>query len=156
MSNPYVQKEVNKIINESEIEFPKNHALATAWIIANFKGINIKIFDAQGASSLCDYNIIATAENTIQAKSMVDEITYNLKQNEANVISIEGMREADWILLDFGDIIVHIFQENSRDLYDLDQLWSHYAQIDIPQEYYFSSPDVMNEKSKTNSTDNYF
>lgn len=155
MANPFIEKEVNKIINEQGIEFPKNHALAVAWIIANFKGVNIKIFDVHESSSLCDFNIIASAQNVTQARSMVDEITFNLKKNGANVISIEGLTDGDWILVDMGDVIVHIFQEVSRDIFDLDSLWGAYPQVEIPSSYYFSNPE-MEASGKDGSTDNYF
>ena len=153
MSNTYIQKEVKKVLDSKEA--PENMALASAWVIAHFKGINIKIYNTKEQSSLCDYNIIASAENTIQAKSMVDEIMYNLKLEGANVLSLEGLTDGEWILLDLGDIIVHIFQEVSRDVFDLDSLWSECEQVEIPQEYYFGAPEEANKATK-DSTDNYF
>ena len=134
-------------------EYPKNMALASAWAIAHFKGINIKIFDVSASSSLCDYTIIATAENTTQAKAMVDEIQYNLKQNGAKLIAVEGLTDGEWILVDLGDIIVHIFQEVSRDIYHLESLWEGSPQVEIPSEYYFG-PGA--EAGKADSTQNYF
>lgn len=155
MANPFVEKEVQKIISENQAEFPKNHALACAWIIANFKGVNIKIFDVRASSSLCDYNVIASAGNTMQAKAMVDEICYNLKRSGAKIISLEGLSDGDWILVDLGDVIVHIFQEISRDIFDLDTLWSKFPQIEIPSSYYFGQPELEAAK-KDGSTDSYF
>lgn len=154
MANPFVEKETSKIITAMASEFPKNHALAAAWIIANYKGINLKIIDMQQTSSLCDYNIVATAQNMTQANTMVNEIQYNLKRAGAEVISAEGLSDGDWILLDLGDIIVHIFQETTRDIYDLDTLWASHPQVTIPQEYYFSHPEMETKKEET--TENYF
>lgn len=156
MANPFVEKEVKKIISEQNIEYPKNMALACAWIIANFKGVNIKIFDVGKTSSLCDYNIIASAQNTTQAKSMVDEILTNLKRNGMEMISLEGMTDGDWILLDMGDIIVHIFQEYSREIFDLDKLWSEASQVEIPQEYYFQNTEVAASEEEKDTSDSYF
>ena len=85
---------------------------------------------------------------------MVDEIQYNLKQHGAKVLSLEGVTDGEWILLDCGDVIVHVFQELSRDIFDLDELWSSYPQVEIPQEYYFEHPETQAPKS--DSTDNYF
>lgn len=155
MANPFVEKEVNKIINEQNLEYPKNMALASAWIIANFKGENIKIYDVQHSSSLCDYNIIASAQNITQAKAMVDEISYNLKKNGMNLTSLEGLTDGDWILLDLGDIIIHIFQEYAREIFNLDELWKNFSQIDIPQDYYFEHAEVTAVKEE-DSTDSYF
>ncbi|MDP7320245.1 MAG: ribosome silencing factor [Bacteriovoracaceae bacterium] len=152
MSSAYIEKELDKIVASSE--FPQNMALASAWVIAHFKGINIKIYDVKESSSLCDYNIIASAENTTQARSMVDEIVRNLRKHEVEILSLEGMAEADWILLDMGDIIVHIFQDLSRDIFDLDSLWHKYEQLPIPQEFYFGEPSE--EKANKDSSENYF
>lgn len=154
MSNPYIEKQITKIINEDGIEFPKNIALASAWIIANFKGVNIKIFDVQGSSSLCDYNIIASAQNVTQARSMVDELSPNLKKNGQEILSVEGLTDAEWILVDAGDVIIHLFQETARDIFDLDTLWQGYPQVQIPEEYYFSNPSQ--EVKKEDSNTNYF
>ena len=152
MSNPYIEKEVTKIFTTAkESDKP---ALAAAWIIAHFKGINIKIMSASETGALCDYNVIASAENTTQAKSMVDEILSNLRKAGLECISIEGLQDGEWILLDMGDIIIHIFQELSRDVYDLDSLWAGASQVQIPQEYYFG-PGAEVEK-KADPTDNYF
>jgi ribosome-associated protein len=153
MSTPYIESEVKKVLESAK--YPQNMALASAWVIAHFKGINIKIFDAANTGSLCDYNIIASAENTIQAKSMIDEIQFNLKQTAgAEVISLEGLTDSEWILLDLGDIIVHIFQETSRDIYDLDTLWAKSEQIGIPQEFYFGQSQEVAKKE--DPTENFF
>lgn len=150
MSNTYVESEIKKVL--ASAEYPKNMALASAWIIANFKGINIKIFDVSEFSSLCDYNIIASAENTIQAKSIAEEIQKQLRTAGATVNSLEGLADGEWILLDMGDFIVHIFQEVSRDAFNLEELWSQGAQIEIPNEYYYGPSD----EEKTETADQYF
>jgi len=152
MSSPYIQAEISKIIKANNN--PENIALASAWIIANFKGINIKIFDGKKTSSLCDYNIVASAENIIQAKSMVDEIVVALKEHNIEIRSLEGMGDAEWILLDLGDIIIHIFQDTARDMFDLDSLWHGEDQLTIPAEYYFGKGEEAEKKQ--DSTSNYF
>lgn len=140
MANEYVQAEVNKVISNPGFEFPLNHAMASAWILANFKGDNLKVFDLRKTSALCDYSILATAQNATQARAMVDEISSNLKQHGANIVSYEGYESADWILLDTGDIIVHVFNGPARDVYDLDMILARNAQIKIPEEFYFGKP----------------
>jgi ribosome-associated protein len=152
-ANPFVKKEIDKLFNENT-ESPKNYALACAWIIANFKGVNLKIFDVNESSSLCDYNIIASAQNPTQARTMIEEIQNNLKRHGASVLSVEGLQDGEWILCDLGDVIVHIFQEVARDIFDLDDLWSNYPQIQIPQEYYFNASN--SDSSDEDSTENYF
>lgn len=152
MANEFVKKEVKKIF-EANSDSTKGTALAAAWIIANYKGINIKAFDVKESSSLCDFNLIATAVNTTQAKTMADEIQHNIKQNGGEVLSVEGLLDCEWVLIDAGDVIIHIFQEISRDVFDLDSLWKEFNQLEIPSEYYFSHPE-MGENEE--ATSNYF
>ena len=146
--NEYIQSEVKKVISNTGFEFPLNHAMATAWIMANFKGENLKVFDLRKSSALCDYSILATAQNATQARAMVDEISNNLKNNGASIVSYEGYESADWILLDTGDIIVHIFNGPARDVYDLDMILVKNPQMKIPEEFYFGKPtNTSSEKA---------
>lgn len=153
--NEFIKNEVAKIVAEYKAEYPKNVALASAWILANFKGINLKIFDVKETSSLADYYVIGSATNTTQARAMTDELQVNLKQSGLEILSTEGLTDAEWILVDAGDIMVHIFNENSREIFDLDHLWAKYDQIEIPQSYYFAGHDNPDTKT-SDSTDNYF
>lgn len=138
--NEYVQEEANKIFNNKSFEFPKNQAMVAAWIAAHFKGEALKIFDMTKHSSLSDCSVLATALNPTQARAMADEISANLKHLGAELYSYEGYESADWILLDFGDTIVHIFQLAARDVYDLDLVYAKNPQITIPEEFYFGKP----------------
>jgi ribosome-associated protein len=145
--NEYIQNEVKKVITDSSFEFPLNHAMASAWILANFKGDNLKIFDMRKTSALVDFSVIATAQNATQARAMADEISVNLKQQGASIVSFEGYETADWILLDTGDIMIHVFTGHARDVYDLDMVYAKNQQVKIPEEYYFSKPtSASNEK----------
>lgn len=153
MSNPYVQTECEKVLGANPTT--KDYALCAAWILAHFKGINLKIYDMENTSSLCDFNIVASVENSRQASSMTDELLYNLKKAGLSMISLEGSRESDWILLDLGDIIVHLFDDISRDVYDLDNLWREQKQVEIPQEFYFGSHQET-VAATSDSTNNYF
>jgi ribosome-associated protein len=146
--NEYIQTEVNKVITNSAFEFPLNHAMASAWILANFKGDNLKVFDMRKTSALCDFSVIATAQNATQARAMIDEVSQNLKNQGASIVSYEGYESADWILLDTGDIIVHVFNGPARDVYDLDMVYVKNAQVKIPEEFYFAKPAATtSEKS---------
>jgi ribosome-associated protein len=146
MANEYIQSEVKKVITNSSFEFPLNHAMATAWILANFKGDNLKIFDLKKSSALVDYAILATAQNATQARAMVDEISFNLKEQGANIVSYEGYETADWILLDTGDIMVHVFNGPARDVYDLDMIYAKNSQVKIPEEFYFGKPTTVSSE----------
>ena len=146
MTEGYITREVDKIALNKELEYPKNFALTSAWILADFKGINLKIIDMQQTSSLADYYILASVQNITTARSMAESIQFHLKRHGMPVRSAEGIESAEWILLDFGDLIVHVFQETIRDIFDLDHLWQERPTIPIPQEYYFSSQEALVEK----------
>lgn len=146
--NEYIQGEVKKVMGNSAFAFPLNHAMASAWILANFKGDNLKIFDMKKSTSLCDFAVVATAQNATQARAMIDEVSRSLKENGANVLSYEGYEGADWILLDTGDIMVHVFTLHARDVYDLDMVYAKNPQVKIPEEFYFGKPtEVSKEKA---------
>jgi len=157
MSAEYIKQEVKKIINDDSFEFPLNLAMSAAWIMGNFKGINLKILDTQNTSSLSDYFVIASATNQTQAKAMADVITKELGELNHHALSKEGISAtSDWILLDFGDIICHVFLETSRDVYNLEALWKDAPAIEIPQDYYFSSEGGQDSGPVSDSSERTF
>lgn len=146
--NEFIQSEVQKIISNKSFEFPLNHAMAAAWILANFKGDNLKIFDMRKSTSFTEFSILGTAQNATQARAMADEIASNLKLQGASILSYEGYENADWILIDTGDVITHIFTIAARDIYDLDMVFAKNPQVKIPEEFYFGTPtQVSTEKA---------
>ncbi len=139
MSRKFIEKEVDKIIKDKSFKEPQNIAMACAWILGNFKAINLKVLNVNKQSSLTDYFVLGSSTNPVQANAMADEIVRQLKRLKYNPVSQEGADKTDWILIDLGNVIVHIFSESSRDFYKLDELWLNATPIDIPQSYYFSS-----------------
>ncbi len=146
MSNEFITKNVDEIAAKETYEYPLNLAMAATWILGNFKGINLKVIDTKNVSSLADFYVVASATNTSQASSMADQVCAQMKRKGINVVSKEGDNKdnSDWILIDLGDFIVHIFQESSRDVYDIDGLWSA-PQVEIPNEYYYSNDSELND-----------
>lgn len=82
-----------------------------------------------------DYFVICTANTDVQAKAIADEVEDRLRE-EAGVkpIGREGLPEAKWVLLDFADVVVHIFQPEERDFYRLEKLWGDAPRLDLPAE----------------------
>jgi ribosome-associated protein len=154
MANEIVTQEFNKIFKNDKFEYPLNLAMGCAYIAANYKGFNLKMYDFEQTSSLCDFAILVSANNPNQAKTMIDEILYNAKRNGSEMVSLEGLEEMNWVLLDLGDVIVHVFMESAREIYDLDTLWVKRKQVKIPDEYYYSTTDV--KPKKEDPTENYF
>jgi ribosome-associated protein len=156
MNRDYVNKEVSAILTDSLFEAPLNIAMASAWIMGNFKGLNLKVLDLRKVSGIADFFVIGSASNPTQASAMAEEISSQMRINGIEALSKEGLKtNTDWILLDYGDIIVHVFHEPSRTVYDLEQLYKNALSVDIPESYYFSTP-VDERKGGNDSGRNYF
>lgn len=88
--------------------------------IEDKKGENITVLDLKGLTWITDYFIIASGNSIIQTKTIADNILQNIKENP---VSVEGIEDGKWILIDYGEIIVHIFLNETRDYYKLEKLW---------------------------------
>lgn len=106
-------------------------ALETAKILAGKKGKDIKVIEISDVSVLADYMVIATGTSSTQVKALAETVEEKLDEQGVSVSHIEGYRSNSWILLDYIDIIVHIFNEEAREFYDLERLWQDGKEIDI-------------------------
>ena len=87
------------------------------------KAIDIKIIDISHISTLADYFIIASGSNRSQVQAMADAVDEALDKMGVHARSTEGYQNANWILLVYGDIVVHLFDEENRLFYDLERIW---------------------------------
>ena len=106
-------------------------AKAIAKILDNRKGLNVRVIKIADISSLADYMVIATGNSSTHVKSLADYVEYEMDEQGVSVSHIEGHRSDTWILLDYVDVIVHVFNEESRQYYDLDRLWEDGEEVDI-------------------------
>ncbi|MCQ8182469.1 ribosome silencing factor [Methylomonas sp. SURF-1] len=88
------------------------------------KGLNIKTIDVRGKTSITDFMVIATGTSSRHAKSLCDYVVEKVKENGLQPLGMEGDQGSDWILLDLGDVIVHVMTGQARELYQLEKLWS--------------------------------
>lgn len=95
------------------------------------KGEDIKVIDIAGISVLADYFIIANGTNESQVRALVDNVEEELHKAGYAVKQREGYGSGKWVLLDFGDIIVHVFDKENRLFYDLERIWRDGKIIDI-------------------------
>jgi ribosome-associated protein len=103
--------------SERTLEFVKNN-------LESIKAENITILPVNQITSITDYMVIATGTSTIHVRSIADRLLEQAKKENIPVLSSEGQRQAEWILVDLGDVIVHVMQEMARDYYHLEKLWS--------------------------------
>jgi len=87
------------------------------------KGYDVKVIDISEISILADYFIIANGSNANQVQAMVDNVEEMLTKAGYEPKQIEGTRNSSWILMDYGDLIIHVFDEENRLFYDLERIW---------------------------------
>lgn len=97
------------------------------------KGEDIRIINIQGVSVIADYFIIASGNNTSQIQTIADNIAEELGRAGYDYRQIEGYQSANWILMDYNDIIVHIFNKEDRLFYDLERIWRDGKSISIEE-----------------------
>ena len=95
------------------------------------KANDIKILDISDVSVLADYFIIASGSNRNQVQAMADEVEERLYKAGYEQKQIEGYQTANWILMDYGDLVVHVFDRQNRLFYDLERIWRDGEQIDV-------------------------
>jgi len=101
--------------------------LATA-ALEDVKAQDIQVIDVKDKHSLTDYMVIATGTSNRQINAMLDKVRENVKSRGAQPLGEEGKGESDWVLLDLGDVIVHMMTAAARQFYDLERLWMGAAQ----------------------------
>ena len=94
---------------------------------------DIKIIEISDVTILADYMVIATGRSSTQVKSLADEVEYQMDEAGVSVSHIEGHRSDSWILLDYVDIIVNVFNEEAREFYNLERLWQDGKELDLSE-----------------------
>ena len=89
------------------------------------KASNVKVIDIEGVSSMSDYFIIATGTSSTNIIAMSEYLELKLKEIGISPNHVEGYRSSNWILLDYGDIVIHIFLESERKYYNLEDFWQN-------------------------------
>ena len=99
------------------------------------KAEDLRVLDLRAVASFTDLFVIASGNNQRQVQAIADDIEERLKKElSTRPVRIEGYRTAEWVLLDYGDFVFHIFNKESREFYDLERLWRDSSRIEIPAE----------------------
>lgn len=111
----------------------KARALLCAEYAIDKKALNLKILEIAPVSSLTDFLVVATGTSDRHVQAVAEAIRLGLKDDHGvQPLAVEGMDEGRWVLLDYGDIMVHVFQPTVRSFYDLEGLWSEATELVVP------------------------
>ena len=115
-------------VNVAELDGRVRRALHAA---AEKKALDPTVLDLRGISTFTDFFLIFTGANRRQVQAISDEIVEQLKRNGTPAARVEGYQNAEWILIDYGDFVVHLFEEKARRFYDLERLWREASRLDL-------------------------
>ena len=87
------------------------------------KAIDVDLYDVKKLTSMSDYILIASGRSRRQVSALADKLMQTVKENKFETLGVEGKNEGEWVLVDLGDIIVHIMHPSSREYYQLEKLW---------------------------------
>ena len=100
---------------------------------AEKKGADLAILDVGDVLAIIDLFVLVSASNARQVRTIVEEVEQALTDHDGSKpLSVEGLADASWVLLDYGDIVVHVFLDETRAYYDLDRLWGDVPRLDVP------------------------
>ena len=103
---------------------------STISILEDNKAENIALIDMKGKSSVTDLMFIVSGRSTRHVKSIADNLITKLKKNKIKPIGVEGFSSSEWILLDYGDLLVHVMHPETREFYSLEKLWDENIETD--------------------------
>jgi ribosome-associated protein len=96
------------------------------------KALNLVVLDLREIASFTDYFLITSGTNVRQVQAIADEVVEQLKKQGTRAARVEGYNTAEWVLVDYGDFIVHVFEDKARHFYDLERLWRDAARVSLP------------------------
>jgi ribosome-associated protein len=111
----------------------QEYALIAAEAAADKKASDILVLDVSQLVVITEFFVIVSGSNDRQVKTIAQEIEHRLKETGLRARSREGEREGEWVLLDFGDLVVHVFQPAAREFYRIEHLWDDAPRIALPE-----------------------
>lgn len=106
------------------------------------KAYDLLLLDVAGLSSLAEYFLICTGRSDTQVQAIAQSIQENLARTGRRPLAVEGYSAGHWVLIDYGDVVVHVFQESVREFYDLERLWARAPQVSLPEPYRSQARDL--------------
>lgn len=110
---------------------PKLLAERVTELIFSKKGTDVKIFDLRNVTTMTDFFVICSADSDIQVKAIADEVEKSLRDEGIKCWHREGYRALNWVLIDYVDVVVHVFKKDARSFYNLEKLWGDAEVTDV-------------------------
>jgi len=111
----------------------RERAISCALFALDKKALNVKVLEIKRLSSIADYLVLASGTSDKQTQAIAESVKKGLKQF-GKALDVEGLREGNWVVIDYGDVIVHVFRDEMRRYYNLDELWNAAPHLEIPDE----------------------
>ncbi|MCB9743801.1 MAG: ribosome silencing factor [Alphaproteobacteria bacterium] len=110
------------------------------------KAEDLRILNMGAVVSFCDHFVLCNGSNPRQVRAIANHVTRTLKGvPEVRALGVEGLESARWVLVDYGEVVLHVFDRDLRDFYDLDGLWADAPVLELPED--FELPEVVAPKS---------
>ncbi|HIE65728.1 MAG: ribosome silencing factor [Nitrospira sp.] len=145
MSRTTISKDILKHSHEKEPRDAKSKALLIAEVARSKHAEQIVTFHVSDLTSLADYFILCSAESDPQLRAVVDAVQDALSKEGLRPLGVEGRDSGRWVLIDYDDVILHVFNEEARAFYNLDGLWGDAPQLPLPESSDENNP-VREEK----------
>ena len=120
--------------NEEIVSLENATSLDTARAIESFldakKGMDIKLLHVEEVSSVADYFVVCTATSSTHVRALAGEVEYQMERRGVNAYHIEGRDNNSWIVLDYCNVLVHIFNRESREFYNIDKLYQNTTEVE--------------------------
>ena len=121
-----LNEEIVSLVDASPLEVAK----AIETFLDNKKGRDIKVLHIEDVSNIADYFVVCTATSNTHVKALSGEVEYQLERRGINAYHIEGRDNNSWVVLDFCNVLVHIFNREARDFYNLDKLYENTTTVE--------------------------
>jgi len=123
-----------KPVRKADAESARRLALAIAEAGLEKKALNVEIIDVRGKVDYADYVVVMSGRSDRQVNAIAKGVQQHVKKVEKqDCIGVEGLPQGNWVLMDFGDVVVHVFHQDTRGYYDLEGLWIDAARVHVDQ-----------------------
>ncbi len=131
-----ITRETTREINIEPRDPSREKALLCARAAIDKKAENVKVLDLSNSSGFTDYFVICSGMSDRQVKAIADSIEFEAEKADIEVLSVEGQTDGRWVLMDLGDVVIHVFLDALREYYDLENLWADAPRLKLPSEFY--------------------